>query len=83
MLCSLMFMVPYILVTYIYVQLEVQLDVLFYVFFILSSMCFGCYLHPSSGAQLQCTAIGVCMVLVCYSLEQILVGNLKLTVLKV
>jgi hypothetical protein len=34
-------------------------------FFILSSTCFGCYLHPSSGAQIQRTAIGVCMVLVC------------------
>jgi hypothetical protein len=47
-----------------YVQFKVQLDVLFYVllFFILSSTCFGCYLHPSSGAQLQgrpvCGAIG-------------------------
>jgi hypothetical protein len=46
----------------IYVQFKVQLDVrimysLF--FFILSSTCFGCYLHPSSGAQLQRTAIGV------------------------
>jgi hypothetical protein len=28
-------------------------------FFILSATCFGCYLHPSSGAQLQCTATGV------------------------
>jgi hypothetical protein len=35
--------------------------------FILSSTCFGCYLHPSSAAQLQCTAIGVGMVLVCQS----------------
>jgi hypothetical protein len=26
--------------------------------FYLSSTCFGCYLHPSSEAQLQCTAIG-------------------------
>jgi hypothetical protein len=39
----------------IYVQLKFQLDVLFMYslfFFILSSTCFGCYLHPSSGAQL-------------------------------
>jgi hypothetical protein len=35
-------------------------------FFILSSTCFVCYLHPSSGERLQRTAIGVCMVLVCY-----------------
>jgi hypothetical protein len=68
-LINLMFMVPYILVTY--VQFKVQLDVLFYVFlffFILSSTCFGCYLHPSSGAQLRRTAIRLCMVLVCYSI---------------
>jgi hypothetical protein len=57
---------------FIYVQFKVQLDVLFYVillFFILSSTCFGCYLHPSSAAQLQHTAIGVCMVLVCSSIR--------------
>jgi hypothetical protein len=53
-------MVPYILVTY--VQFKVQLDVhfMYFSFFILSCMCFGCYMHPSSGAQLQHTAIGVC-----------------------
>jgi hypothetical protein len=28
-------------------------------FFILTSTCFGCYLYPSSGAQLQRAAIGV------------------------
>jgi hypothetical protein len=33
--------------------------------FILSSTCFGCYLHSPSGAQLQLTAVDVCMVLVC------------------
>src|SRR5215510_2248471 len=49
----------------VYAQLNVQLDVFVYVFFILRSTCFGCYLHPSSGAQLQRTAIGVFMVLVC------------------
>jgi hypothetical protein len=43
------------------VQFKVQLDVLFYVFFILSCTCFGCYMHPSSGVQLQRTAIGVCI----------------------
>jgi hypothetical protein len=31
----------------------------FFISFIISSTCFGCYLHPSSGAQLQCTAIGL------------------------
>jgi hypothetical protein len=53
---------------YLYVQFKVQLDVFFMYslfFFILSSTCVRCYLHPSSGAQLQHTAIGVCMVLVC------------------
>jgi hypothetical protein len=34
-LFNLMFMVPYILVTYIYVQFKIQLDVLFYVFYII------------------------------------------------
>jgi hypothetical protein len=54
-------MVPYILV--IYVQLMVQLDVLImYSLFlsIFSSTCFGCYcIHPQE-LQLQPTAIGVC-----------------------
>jgi hypothetical protein len=57
-----MFMVPYILV--IYVLFKVQLDVLiFFISLIVSSTCFGCnkYLHPSSGAQQQRTAIGVCV----------------------
>jgi hypothetical protein len=30
----------------------------FFIAFAVSSTCFGCYLHPSSGAQLQSTAIG-------------------------
>jgi hypothetical protein len=72
-----------------YVQFKIQQMYFFMhslLFFILSSTCIGCYLHPSSGAQLQRTAIGVCMVL------QVLVGTpshfqhgqfLKLTVLKV
>jgi hypothetical protein len=39
-----------------------------------NSTCFGCYLHPSSGAQLQRTAIGICMVwCVFFPLEQVLV----------
>jgi hypothetical protein len=59
-----------------YVLFKVQLDVLvFFISLIVSSTYFGCYLHPSSGAQLQRTAIGVCMVLVCYPLKQVLFGT--------
>jgi hypothetical protein len=32
--------------------------IVFFIPLIVSSACFGCYLHPSSGAQLQRTAIG-------------------------
>jgi hypothetical protein len=41
--------------------IQVQLDVKYILYFFLdnvSSTCFGCYSHPSSGAQLQRTAIG-------------------------
>jgi hypothetical protein len=41
--------------------IQVQLHVHYILYFFLdnvSSTCFGCYLHPSSGAQLQRTAIG-------------------------
>jgi hypothetical protein len=38
--------------------IQVQLDVHYILYFFLSSTRFGCYLHPSSGAQLQPTAIG-------------------------
>jgi hypothetical protein len=31
---------------------------LFFISFDVSSTCFGCYLHPSSGARLQGTALG-------------------------
>jgi hypothetical protein len=31
---------------------------IFFISFVVSFTCFGCYLHPSSGAQLQRTAIG-------------------------
>jgi hypothetical protein len=46
-----------------YAFIQFQLDVLYvYAVFLswkmFSSTCFECYLHPSSGAQLQCTAIG-------------------------
>jgi hypothetical protein len=40
---------------------QIHLDVNYILYFFLdnvSSKCFGCYLHPSSGAQLQHTAIG-------------------------
>jgi hypothetical protein len=36
---------------------------IFFISFVFSSTCFGCYLHPSSGAQLQHTTI------VCVSVE--------------
>jgi hypothetical protein len=53
----LMFVVPYILVTcFILIQLDVQYSFSLEKF--ISSTCFGCHMHPSSGAQLQCTAIG-------------------------
>jgi hypothetical protein len=70
----LMFVVPYILVTHAFIQF--QLGVLYASFLswkILISTCFGCYLHPSSGAQLQCTAIGFYGFGVLYSIEQVLV----------
>jgi hypothetical protein len=57
----LIFVVPYILVHILVCLIQVQLDVHHILYFFLdsvSSICFGCYLHPSSGAQLQRTAIG-------------------------
>jgi hypothetical protein len=45
----------------VHTRYQVQLDVHYILDFFLdnvSSTCFGCYLHPSSGAQLQRTAIG-------------------------
>jgi hypothetical protein len=54
----LMFVIPYILVTCFF---HIQLDVLYSLFLswkVFSSTYFRCYLHPSSGAQLQCIAIG-------------------------
>jgi hypothetical protein len=59
----------------IYVQFKVQLDIYFYVFFILSCICFGCYLHLSSGAQLQRTAIGFVWFWYVSPLKQVLVGT--------
>jgi predicted Abi (CAAX) family protease len=56
-----MFMVPYILV--MYVKLKFQLDIIFICIYIplYFELCmFRVLLHPSSGAQLQLSTIGVC-----------------------
>jgi hypothetical protein len=73
----LMFMVPYILVTYMFNSRSNLMYFFMYssFFFILSSTCFGCFLHPSSGAQMQRTALGVCMVWCVIALEQVLAGT--------
>jgi hypothetical protein len=47
----------------------------FFIFFVVSSTCFGCYLHPSSEAQLQRTAIGFVWFGVFITLEQVLVWD--------
>jgi hypothetical protein len=60
----------------IYAFIQFQLDALYALFLswkIFSSKCFGCYLHPSSGAQLHCTAIGFYGFDVFIPLEQVLV----------
>jgi hypothetical protein len=44
---------------------------IFFISFLTSSTCFGCYLHPSSGAQLQRTAIGFVWFGVFIPLEQV------------
>jgi hypothetical protein len=64
---ALMFMIPYVLVTYMFNSMSNWMYFFMYSLFcfILSSTCFWCYLHPSSGAQLQRSALGVCVVLVC------------------
>jgi hypothetical protein len=52
------------------------LDVHYILYFFLdnfSSTCFGCYLNPSSGAQLQRTAIGFVWFGVFIPLGQVLV----------
>jgi hypothetical protein len=48
---------------------------LYSLFFTVSSTCFGCYLHPSSGAQLQHTAIGCVWFWCVVPLEQVLVWD--------
>jgi hypothetical protein len=54
--------------------IQVQLDVhLFFISFVVSSACFACYLHPSSGAQLQRPALSLCMVWCVITVEQVLV----------
>jgi hypothetical protein len=75
----LMFVVLYILVTYTVCLIHVQLDVHYILYFFLdnvSSTCFGYYLHPSPGAQLQRTAIGFVWFGVFIPLEQVpVLGN--------
>jgi hypothetical protein len=70
---DLMFVVPYILVTCFY-SIPTERTICFISFLkIFSSTCFGSYLHPSSGAQLQCTAIVFFFFGVFYSIEPVLV----------
>jgi hypothetical protein len=47
----------------------------FCISFVISSTCFGCYLHPSSGTQLPCTAIGCVWFWSVIPLEQVLVWD--------
>jgi hypothetical protein len=49
--------------------------IVFFISFVVSSTCFGCYLHPSSGAQLQRTAIGCVWFWYVIPLEQVLVWD--------
>jgi hypothetical protein len=48
----LMFMVPYISVTYVLFKSNWMYNLLFSLWKFISSTCFGCHMHPSSGAQL-------------------------------
>jgi hypothetical protein len=43
-----------------------------FISFVVSSICFGCYLHPSSGVQLQRTAMGCVWFWCVIALEQVL-----------
>jgi hypothetical protein len=47
----------------------------FFISFVVSSTCFGCYLHPSSGEQLQRTAIGFVWFWCVIALERVLVWD--------
>jgi hypothetical protein len=47
----------------------------FFVSFVLSSTCFRCYLHPSSGAQLPRTVIGCVWFWCVIQLEQVQVWD--------
>jgi hypothetical protein len=59
-----------------YVLINPTKCLVFFVYSIVICTRFGCYLHPSSGAQLQRTAIGVCVWFWCViALEQVLVGT--------
>jgi hypothetical protein len=58
--------------------IQVQLYVHYILYFFLDNISytrFGCYLQPSSGAQLQCTAIGFVWFGVFITLEQVLVWD--------
>jgi hypothetical protein len=57
--------------------IQVQLDVHYILYFLdnVSSTRFRCYLHPSTGTQLQCTAIGFAWFGVFIPLEQVLVWD--------
>jgi hypothetical protein len=46
-----------------------------FISFVVSSKCFGCFLHPSSGAQLPRTAIGCVWFWCVIPLEQVLVWD--------
>jgi hypothetical protein len=50
--------------------------IVFFISFIVSSTCFGCYLHPSSGAQLPRTAIGFVWFWCVIPLELVLVWDI-------
>jgi hypothetical protein len=45
----------------------------FFISFVVSSTCFGCYLHPSSGVQLPRAALGCVWFWCVIPLEQVLI----------
>jgi hypothetical protein len=76
-----MVVVPYILVICSICLIQVQLHVHYILYLFLdnvSSTWFGCYLHPSSGAQLPCTAIGCVWFWCVIPLEQLIWDSLTL-----
>jgi hypothetical protein len=46
------------LIIYMFFSGQTRWTLYSFISFVVSCTCFGCYLHTSSGAQLQCTAIG-------------------------